>query len=119
MPLIVWYVMTGELQHLAGELAEAKAALSAKASLCEQLSSSKPRLERRVELLIKERDSLKQILALYQEEVPKAAAAGRCFRMCCKTPTYCLFEVLRGRCEDFALDQKPVRYGFAACTSAK
>ncbi|KAA6425687.1 MAG: hypothetical protein FRX49_04584 [Trebouxia sp. A1-2] len=65
----------GELQQTLKELSENKAALIAQASMCEQLSTSQSRLERRVELLTKERDSLKQILTLYQEEDPKPAVA--------------------------------------------
>jgi len=66
----------GELQQTLKELSENKAALTAQKLMCDQLSTSQSRLERRVELLTKERDSLKQILTLYQEEDPKPAVAG-------------------------------------------
>ncbi|DBA74329.1 TPA: hypothetical protein ACH3X1_011104 [Trebouxia sp. C0004] len=66
----------GELQQTLKELSENKAVLTAQTSMCEQLSTSQSRLERRVELLTKERNSLKQILTLYQEEDPKPAVAG-------------------------------------------
>lgn len=69
-------LLSGEQQQTAKELRETSATLTAKISMCEQLSSSQARLERRVELLAKERDSLKQILSLYQDEVPQPAAAG-------------------------------------------
>jgi len=66
----------GELQQTLKELSENKAALTAQKLMCDQLSTSQSRLERRVELLTKERDSLKQILTLYQEEDTKPAVAG-------------------------------------------
>ena len=67
---------TGELQSAVNELKEAKDALAAQRSKYDQFSSSQPRSERCIELLTKERDSLKQILTMYQEEAPKAVAAG-------------------------------------------
>ncbi len=76
MSLICLCLHLGELQQTLKELSENKAALTAQTSMCEQLSTSQSRLERRVELLTKERDSLKQILTLYQEEDPKPAVAG-------------------------------------------
>lgn len=74
--LIFLCLHLGELQQALKELSENKAALIAQTSMCEQFNTSQSRLERRVELLTKERDSLKQILTLYQEEDPKPAIAG-------------------------------------------
>ena len=66
----------GDLQQAMKEVRESKAALAAQAATCDQLSSNQARLQRQVELLAKERDSLKHVLTLYQEEPPKAPAPG-------------------------------------------
>ena len=66
----------GDLQQAMKEVREGKAALAAQAAICEQLNSNQARLQRQVELLAKERDSLKHVLTLYQEEPPKAPAPG-------------------------------------------
>ena len=60
----------GDLQQAMKEVREGKAALAAQAATCEQLSSNQARLQRQVDLLAKERDSLKHVLTLYQEEAP-------------------------------------------------
>ena len=66
----------GELRHALNELKVTKADVAAQTAQYDQFISSLPRLERRVELLTKERDSLKQILTMYQDEVPKAVTPG-------------------------------------------
>lgn len=56
---------------------DSAAAAAAQQSLQEQLSNSQSRLQRRLELVTKERDSLKQVVTLYQENAsPEAATAG-------------------------------------------
>ncbi len=62
--------------------------------MCEQLSTGQSRLERRVELLTKERDSLKQILTLYQEEDPNPAVEGAASQ-CCFTTCGCVNGVVQ------------------------
>lgn len=67
----------GQLEQANRQQSEHAAALAAQKSLFEQLSSSQTRLQRRLELITKERDSLKQVVALYQENAgPQASAAG-------------------------------------------
>lgn len=68
---------TGQLEQATRQQSEHAAALAAQESLYEQLSSSQTRLQRRLELITKERDSLKQVVALYQENAgPQASTAG-------------------------------------------
>lgn len=105
-------LLLGELQQTAKELRETSAALTAKTSMCEQLSSSQARLERRVELLTKERDSLKQTLTLYQDEVPQPAAAGDSSRTC--FPCACAVlprsnDAMVSRLSDDAMSQQDTR----------
>lgn len=67
----------GQLEHANRQQSEHAAAVAEQMSLSEQLSSSQTRLQRRLELITKERDSLKQVMALYQENAgPQASAAG-------------------------------------------
>ena len=70
-------MFAGQLEQANRQQSEHAAALAAKESLFEQLSGSQTRLQRRLELSTKERDSLKQVVALYQENVgPQASNAG-------------------------------------------
>ncbi|KAL3148911.1 hypothetical protein ABBQ32_001779 [Trebouxia sp. C0010 RCD-2024] len=63
----------GHLEQAKGQQSEQAAALAAQKSLFEQLSSSQTRLQRRIELVTKERDSLKQVVMLYQENAGQQA----------------------------------------------
>lgn len=64
----------GQLQDALKQNTEAEAALTALKAANTDLSNRQPRLERRVQLLTKEVDSLKQVLKMYEDEAPGAAA---------------------------------------------
>ena len=67
----------GQLEQAKRQQSEHAAALAAQESSFEQLRSSHTRLQRGLDLMIKERDSLKQVVALYQENAgPQAATTG-------------------------------------------
>lgn len=64
----------GQLQEALTNSSKADAALAAVKEANTDMSSRQPRLERRIQLLNKEVDSLKQVLKMYEDEAPKAAA---------------------------------------------
>lgn len=67
----------GQLEQANRQHSDQAAALAAQESLFEQLSSSQTRLQRHLELITKERDSLKQVVTLYQENAgPQASTTG-------------------------------------------
>lgn len=68
----------GQLEQANRQHSDQAAALAAQESLFEQLSSSQTRLQRHLELITKERDSLKQVVTLYQENAgPEASTTGK------------------------------------------
>ena len=67
----------GQLEQANRQHKDQAAALTAKEAVFEQLSSSQTRLQRHLELITKERDSLKQVVMLYQENAsPQASTTG-------------------------------------------
>lgn len=67
-------VGTGQLQNAAKQQSDTDAALTQQNEQNASLSSQQPRLERRVQLLNKEVESLRQVLKMYEDEAPAAAA---------------------------------------------
>ena len=71
------FVYTGQLEQASRKLSEAADALEAQKSAFQQVSNSQSSLERRLQIIVNERDGLKQIVTLYQEKAgPHAATAG-------------------------------------------
>ena len=67
---------TGRLEQATRQQNESATALEAQKSAFQQLNSSQSSLQRRVDLISKERDSLKQLIGLYQDESGTRAASG-------------------------------------------
>lgn len=70
----------GQIERAKRQQTESAVALEAQKSAFEQLSNIQSSLQRRLDLISKERDSLKQVVALYQEgpgtQAPSAGAGS-------------------------------------------
>lgn len=64
------FACSGQLQEATKRSGEAESALTACKEANTDLTNRQPRLERRLQLLTKEVDSLKQVLKMYEDEAP-------------------------------------------------